>query len=191
VSPFVEADAAARIVPFVAEGDALRGADARSVTDAVEARLATVRASRAGVGVELTGGHAIAAAAERMLRRDLWMSGALSTLLGELAFAVTFRRFRALAAVMPPLAPGTLWTAATAAGFPAGLSTFAVVYANPRAGDEAELETVVRSAAPAAVVTGYASGCSRSRRRGWRSRCAGSACRSTPTTRSCCRRSSG
>ena len=64
-----------------------------------------------------------------MLRRDLELSGALSAVLASLAFVLAFRRPRALVAVLPPLALGTLWTTGLAALFPAGLSALAMAFA--------------------------------------------------------------
>jgi predicted exporter len=64
-----------------------------------------------------------------MLRRDLEVSGALSALLASLAFVATFGRLRALAAVLPPLALGTLWTTGLAALLPTGLHAVAVGFA--------------------------------------------------------------
>jgi hypothetical protein len=96
-------------------------ADARAV-------ISGARAAHPGARLGLTGGHAIAEATERMLIRDLTVSGSLALLLAALAFAVTFSRLRALAAVLPPLVLGTLWTAGVAAAFPVGLSTIAVAF---------------------------------------------------------------
>ena len=64
-----------------------------------------------------------------MLRRDLEVSGTLSLVLASLAFVVTFRRARALVAVLPPLVLGTLWTTGIAALLPAGLSAVAIAFA--------------------------------------------------------------
>ncbi|HIE71434.1 MAG TPA: hypothetical protein EYP98_15375, partial [Planctomycetes bacterium] len=49
----------------------------------------------AGVSFGLTGGHAIAAATEAMLTRDLMWSSTLSLFLASLAFLIAFRRVRA------------------------------------------------------------------------------------------------
>lgn len=108
-------DGRARLILLSAKGQALRGSEARAFTSAVNNSLAVVRERHPDVRLELTGGHAIAAETEKLLRRDLLLSGLLSTLLVALAFALTFRRLRALLAVLPPLALGTLWTAAAAA----------------------------------------------------------------------------
>jgi predicted RND superfamily exporter protein len=117
----------ARLVVVQPRGSAFVSDDARALVDDVERAEAT--AARPGVVTELTGGHAIAAATEAMLKRDLVVSGTLSLVLASLAFVVTFRRARALAAVLPPLVLGTLWTTGIAALFPAGLSAVAIAFA--------------------------------------------------------------
>ncbi|WP_437795110.1 MMPL family transporter [Sorangium sp. So ce693] len=109
-------------------GQALRGADARAFVADANAVLGPVRAAHPGLTLGLTGGHAIAAATEAMLTRDLAISGSLSMLLASVVFALLFRRLRALAAVMPPLVLGTLWTAGLATALPGGLSAIAVAF---------------------------------------------------------------
>ena len=52
----------------------------------------------------------------------------LATVLAAAAFALTFRRVRALLAVLPPLVLGTVWTAGFATIFPGGLSAIAVAF---------------------------------------------------------------
>ena len=125
---FATEDGRERLVLVRPAGQALRGDDARAFVADARGVLARARAANPGVRLGLTGGHAIAEATERMLIRDLTLSGSLSLLLAALAFAVTFPRLRALAAVMPPLVLGTLWTAGIAAILPAGLSTLAVAF---------------------------------------------------------------
>ena len=49
--------------------------------------------------------------------------------LASLAFVATFRRARALVAVLPPLVLGTLWTTGLAALLPSGLSAVAIAFA--------------------------------------------------------------
>ena len=110
------------------EGEALRGADARAFVEQAEAVLADFRRKHPTMSFGLTGGHAIGAATERMLTRDLQLSSALSLLLASIAFLLTFRRLRALVAVMPPLLLGSLWTAALASALPGGLSAIAVAF---------------------------------------------------------------
>jgi uncharacterized protein len=109
-------------------GQALRGADARAfVRDTREVMEKTHR-SHPGVSLGLTGGHAIAEATEAMLTRDLRLSGTLSLALAAAAFALVFRRVRALVAVLPPLLLGTLWTAGVATALPGGVSAIAVAF---------------------------------------------------------------
>lgn len=110
------------------KGQALRGEDARAFVADVNAALGPLRAAHPGVTFGLTGGHAIAAATEAMLERDLTISGSLSMVLASLVFALLFRRVRALLAVMPPLVLGTIWTAGCAAALPGGLSAIAVAF---------------------------------------------------------------
>lgn len=125
---FANDDGTARLVLVFPEGQALRGADAKAFVYQAREVIATVGAEHPSVDVGLTGGHAIAEATERMLTRDLTLSSTVSLLLAALAFVLTFRRMRALLAVMPPLALGTLWTAGVAATFPSGLSAIAVAF---------------------------------------------------------------
>lgn len=124
---FVADGGRARIVMAEPRGSAFTSDDARAVVNDVEGAMAT--AARPGVTAELSGGHAIARATEQMLRRDLEVSGTLSLALASIAFVVTFRRVRALAAVLPPLVLGTLWTTGIAALLPAGLSAVAIAFA--------------------------------------------------------------
>ncbi len=109
-------------------GQALRGEDARAFVADVNGVLDPLRAAHPDVRFGLTGGHAIAAATETMLTRDLTVSGSLSMVLASIVFALLFRRVRALAAVMPPLVLGTIWTAGCAAALPGGLSAIAVAF---------------------------------------------------------------
>lgn len=109
-------------------GQALRGVDARAFVADANAVMAPVALAHPGVTLGLTGGHAIAEATERMLTRDLELSGTLSMLLASALFALIFRRVRALVAVMPPLVLGTLWTAGLATILPGGLSAIAVAF---------------------------------------------------------------
>ena len=125
---FANDEGTARLVLVFPKGQALRGADAKAFVYEARAVIAQVQAGHPSVDVGLTGGHAIAEATESMLTRDLTLSGTLSMLLASLAFVLTFRRTRALLAVMPPLVLGTLWTAGIAATFPSGLSAIAVAF---------------------------------------------------------------
>jgi predicted exporter len=124
---FVADEGRARLVVAEPRGSAFTSDSARAVVEAVE--RAEAAAARPGVTTELAGGHAIAWATERMMKRDLEVSGTASMVLASLAFVVTFRRARALVAVLPPLGLGTLWTTGLAALFPAGISAVAIAFA--------------------------------------------------------------
>ncbi len=126
-STFVADGGRARLVVAQPRGSAFVSADAHALVEDVE--RASAAAARPGVVTELAGGHAIALATEEMIRRDLEVSGTLSLVLASIAFVLTFRRARALAAVLPPLVLGTLWTTGLAALFPAGLSAVAIAFA--------------------------------------------------------------
>jgi predicted RND superfamily exporter protein len=119
----------ARLVLAAARGSAFESEAARAVVEDVERAGDAAKARCPGVTVELAGGHAIAWATERMLRRDLEVSGTLSAVLASVAFVATFRRARALVAVLPPLAIGTVWTTGLAALMPAGIHVLAVAFA--------------------------------------------------------------
>ena len=124
---FVADEGRARLVVAQPRGSAFVSADARALVADVE--RATAAAARPGVTTGLAGGHAIGAATEDMVRRDLEVSGTLSLVLASVAFVATFRRARALGAVLPPLVLGTLWTTGLAALFPAGLNAVAIAFA--------------------------------------------------------------
>jgi predicted exporter len=124
---FATEDGLARLVVVQPRGSAFVSQDAAALVADVE--KASRSAARQGVTVELAGGHAVARATERMLEFDLALSGVLSLGLASLAFVLTFRRVRALLAVLPPLILGTLWTTGLAAFLPRGLSAVAVAFA--------------------------------------------------------------
>jgi len=124
---FVADGGRARLVVAEPRGNAFKSSEAKAVVGAVESAMAA--AARRGVTMELAGGHAIALATEQMLKRDLALSGGLSMLLASAAFMLTFRRARALAAVLPPLVLGTLWTTGIAALLPTGLSAVSIAFA--------------------------------------------------------------
>jgi predicted RND superfamily exporter protein len=124
---FVADGGRARLIVAEPRGSAFVSAAASAVVDDIGRAVAS--AARPGVTTELTGGHAVAQATERMLQRDLEISGTLSMALASLAFVATFRRARALAAVLPPLVLGTLWTTGLAALLPWGLNTVAIAFA--------------------------------------------------------------
>jgi predicted RND superfamily exporter protein len=124
---FVADGGRARLVLAQPRGSAFVSADAEAVMDDVDRAVAA--SAVPGVTVEVSGGHAISHATEQMMKRDLEVSGTLSFVLAAVAFVVTFRRVRALAAVLPPLVIGTLWTTGLAALFPTGLSAIAIAFA--------------------------------------------------------------
>jgi predicted RND superfamily exporter protein len=109
-------------------GQALTSADARAFADDTTRALAPIRAAHPDVEIGVTGGHAIAAATETMIKGDLVRSGPIATVLSSIVFVLLFRRIRALGAVLPPLLLGTLWTAALASILPGGLSAIAVAF---------------------------------------------------------------
>jgi predicted exporter len=117
----------ARLVVAQPRGSAFSSDDANAAMDDVDRAVASSAAP--GVTIEVAGGHAIARATEAMLKRDMEVSGSLSILLASVAFVVTFRRVRALVAVIPPLLVGTIWTTGIAALFPTGLSAVAIAFA--------------------------------------------------------------
>jgi len=125
---FVADGGRARLVIAQPRGSPFASASARAfVADVARAQAAAGAA--AGTTIELAGGHAVADATERMLRHDLETSGTLSILLASAAFVATFRRARALVAVLPPLVLGTLWTTGLAALWPVGVSAVAIAFA--------------------------------------------------------------
>ncbi len=126
-NPFIADEGRARLIVAEARGSAFHSIEARALVEDVE--RAERSAARSGVTMELAGGHAIAFATEQMLRRDLEISATLSCVLVSVAFVATFRRARALAAVLPPLALGTLWTTGLAALVPSGLDAIAIAFA--------------------------------------------------------------
>jgi predicted RND superfamily exporter protein len=125
---FSNDDGTMRLVLVQAAGQSLRGADAKAFVHDVDAVIEPLARAHPSATLGLTGGHAIAAATETMLTRDLELSGTLAMVLASLAFVVVFRRVRALVAVMPPLVLGTVWTAGLAAALPGGLSAIAVAF---------------------------------------------------------------
>jgi uncharacterized protein len=119
----------ARLVVLEPRGRAFDAdASERFVKDFESARDRT-QVAHPAISIELTGGHAIAAATASMLKRDLAVSGTLSLVLASVVFVATFRRGRALVAVLPPLILGTLWTTGLAALAPSGLSAMAIAFA--------------------------------------------------------------
>ncbi len=125
---FANEDGSAHLVVLKSRGQALRGAEAKAFVADVDASLAAIRREHPEVRIGVTGPHSVAAEMEELLRADLTRSGIISTVLASLAFALVFRRARALLAILPPLALGTLWTAALASAWPGGISAIAVAF---------------------------------------------------------------
>ena len=127
---FVSDDGRARLVVVEPRGSSLKSEDARAFVTDVRAAIARTRVAHPSVTIGLAGGHAIAEATERRLRRDLTFSSILATVLASLVFVAIQRRPRALVAIVPPLVMGTVITAAFAALFPRGLSALSVAFAS-------------------------------------------------------------
>ncbi len=127
--PFTADDGKARLVAVVPRGNAFESRAAEAFVADVADVGRDVMARHPGATVSLAGGHAIARATELMLRRDLMLSGAASLVLAAGVFLLTFRRARALLAVLPPLALGTVWTTGVAALATKGLSAIAIAFA--------------------------------------------------------------
>lgn len=126
---FVGSEGRARLLVVEPRGRAFDGGDAARFVDEAERALDVVRAGHPTVRVELTGGHVVAKQTEAMMRSDMERSGLLSIALASVVFVATFRRARALVAVLPPLAAGTLWTTALAALLYPRLSAVATAFA--------------------------------------------------------------
>ncbi len=127
--PFVADDGKARVVAVVPRGNAFQSGAAAAFTRDIDAATGAVARRHPGLRFDLAGGHAVARATEEMLRRDLAVSGTASLVLAALVFLLTFRRARALVAVLPPLALGTVWTTGVAAVAFDGLSAIAIAFA--------------------------------------------------------------
>lgn len=119
----------ARLVIAQPRGSAFDGDVAAAFMNDASAVMDATRAKHPGVTTGITGGHAIARATAMLLERDMILSGTLSTIAASVVFLLTFRRGRALIAVLPPLGLGTLWTTGLAAFFPGGLSAIATAFA--------------------------------------------------------------
>jgi predicted RND superfamily exporter protein len=128
-SAFVADEGRARLVIVEPKGRAFESGEAARFTTEANAALDRVRSSEPGVRLDLTGGHVVARETEQMMRSDLTTSGAVSVILASIVFVVTFRRPRAVIAVLPPLAAGTLWTTALAALLYPRLSAVATAFA--------------------------------------------------------------
>ncbi len=125
---FANEDGTSHLVVVKPKGQALRGTEARAFEKTLETTLGPIRKAHDKVSIRATGPHIVAAQMEALLRKDLETSGILSGVFASIAFAIVFRRLRALVAILPPLALGTLWTAALAAFWPGGISAIAVAF---------------------------------------------------------------
>jgi uncharacterized protein len=123
---FVADGGKARLVVVQPQGSAFNSIAANAFVHDAEDVIAAVKRDHPGVHVELCGGHAIAVASQEMITRDIEVSGSLSLLLASLAFVVMFHRARALAAVLPPLVVGTVWTTGLVAIFMPQLSAISI-----------------------------------------------------------------
>lgn len=126
---FVAKEGRARLLVIEPRGRAFDSGAAARFTSEAEGALDGVRRAHRGVVLSLTGGHVIAKQTEAMMKSDLQKSGVLSGVLASIVFVLTFRRPRALIAVLPPLAAGTLWTTALAALVYPRLSAIATAFA--------------------------------------------------------------
>jgi predicted RND superfamily exporter protein len=118
----------AQLIVVQPRGSAFDSRSAAAFMDDFDDASRTARAAFPGATIEVTGGHAISRATEAMFKRDLALSSTLSLVFASLMFVLTFRRARALVAVLPPLIVGTLWTTGLAAFLPHGLSGVAVAF---------------------------------------------------------------
>lgn len=125
---FVADGGKARLVVLEPVGRVFDPDAAEGFVKEVEGELSAVRAAHPGTTLDLTGGHAVAYATERMIREDLYLSTALSFVLSAVMFLITFRRARALVGVLPPLMLGTAWTTAVAALVYPRLSSLSVAF---------------------------------------------------------------
>jgi predicted RND superfamily exporter protein len=126
---FVAKEGRARLLVIEPRGRAFDSAAASRFTSEAEAAIDGVGRAHPGVTLSLTGGHVLAKQTEAMMKGDLQKSGVLSGVLASIVFVFTFRRPRALLAVLPPLAAGTLWTTALAALVYPRLSAIATAFA--------------------------------------------------------------
>lgn len=126
---FVADEGRARLVVLSPRGSAFDLEASKALVHDVAEVFAAVERDHPTVTARLTGGHAIAQSTEALLIRDLAVSGTLSLVLASVMFFLTFRHGRALAAVIPPLLVGTLWTTGFAALLPGGLSAIAIAFA--------------------------------------------------------------
>lgn len=126
---FVADGGRTRLVVLSPRGRAFEGTEAARFVAEAEAALGRARTAHPGVRFDLTGGHVVAKQTEALVRADLQRSGVASLVLASIVFLVVFRRPRALLAVLPPLAAGTLWTTALASLAYESLSAVATAFA--------------------------------------------------------------
>ena len=126
---FVAKEGRARLLIIEPRGRVFDSKAAAKFTAEAEAAVEGVHRAHPAVTLSLTGGHVIAKQTETMMKTDLQKSGVLSVVLASVIFVLMFRRPRALIAVLPPLAAGTLWTTALAALVYPHLSAIATAFA--------------------------------------------------------------
>ncbi|MBS2020055.1 MAG: MMPL family transporter [Deltaproteobacteria bacterium] len=125
---FVADEGRARLLVVEPRGRVFEWKDNSRFAAETEAALEDVRRAHPKVRLEATGGHIIAKQTEVLMRGDLQKSSVLSGVLASIVFVLTFRRPRALVAVLPPLAAGTLWTTAIATIIYPKLSAIATAF---------------------------------------------------------------
>lgn len=125
---FVADDGKARLLVVEPRGRVFEWKDNSLFAAETEKALEDVRRAHPDVRLEATGGHIIAKQTELLMRGDLQKSSILSGVLASIVFVLTFRRPRALLAVLPPLAAGTLWTTAIATIIYPRLSAIATAF---------------------------------------------------------------
>jgi hypothetical protein len=126
---FVARGGRARLIVAEPKGRAFDPDAARAFISDFDAARDAMHRAHPSVTASVTGGHAMNVALQALFRRDLAVSGTLSLVLASITFLITFRRARALVAVLPPLAIGTVWTMGLAALLPSGLSAISVAFA--------------------------------------------------------------
>lgn len=157
-------DGKARLVLLLPRGNAFQSEDARRFNRDLE-ESAAAAAKTVGVTAKVTGGHAVSAAMEALIRRDLAVSALASLGLGMTVFLLLFRSPRVLAAVIPPLVAGTILTTLTALCFPRGLSAIAVAFASVVLGVGADSGVHLYAATQAAMRAGAEDPAQEARRR--------------------------
>jgi predicted RND superfamily exporter protein len=126
---FIAKEGRARLLIVEPRGKVFDQVAAARFTSEAENAIESVQRAHPSVVLAITGGHVIAKQTAAMMKGDLQKSGILSGVLASIVFVLTFRRPRALLAVLPPLAAGTLWTTALAALIYPRLSAIATAFA--------------------------------------------------------------